>query len=166
MRMTHTDFTTVITVDRSPNEVFNAINHVEGWWSEEVEGITDRLHGEFRYRYRDVHQCSMKIIEFDPGRRVVWLVTGNHFSFTADKTEWVGTLVSFDIKEIGQGTELRFTHKGLVPEYECFNICRDAWTHYIHDSLRGLIENGKGEPNPKEGGFNEWLLEQYEGKAS
>ena len=42
------------------------------------------------------------------------------------------------------------THQGLVPEYECFEICRDAWTSYIQNSLRNLIVTGKGQPNGKE----------------
>jgi len=35
----------------------------------------------------------------------------------------------------------------LVPEYECFEICRDSWTNYIQNSMQKLITTGKGEPN-------------------
>ena len=41
------------------------------------------------------------------------------------------------------------TQVGLVPEYECFDICKGAWTTYIHNSLRSLITTGKGMPNGK-----------------
>ncbi|HCS19099.1 MAG TPA: hypothetical protein DIW47_00800 [Bacteroidetes bacterium] len=51
----------------------------------------------------------------------------------------------------------QFTHEGLVPEYECYAICENAWNSYIQGSLRTLIESGKGNPNPKEGGLNEEL---------
>jgi hypothetical protein len=33
--MTTSDFATAIMVDQTPEEVFNAINNVRGWWSEE-----------------------------------------------------------------------------------------------------------------------------------
>jgi hypothetical protein len=47
-------------------------------------------------------------------------------------------------------TQIRFTHVGLVPDYECYDLCRDAWGTYIRDSLRSLIQTGKGRPSPDE----------------
>ncbi len=51
----------------------------------------------------------------------------------------------------GNQTELRFTHVGLVPAYQCYNVCSDAWGTYVKGSLRDLITTGKGQPNPIEG---------------
>ena len=147
--MTTTDFTTTILVDRAPNEVFNAINNVRGWWSEEIEGSTNKLNDEFYYHYEDVHRSKMKITEFIPGRKVVWQVMDNYFSFTKDKSEWKGNTIIFEITERGNKTKLRFTQEGLVPEYECFDICQNAWSTYIQKSLYSLITTGKGQPNPK-----------------
>ena len=144
------DFTTTLVTYKSPKEVFDAINNVRGWWSEEVEGDTEKQGDEFRYHFRDVHRCSMKLTEVIPNQKVVWLVTDNYFNFTKDKSEWKGTEIIFEITEHEGKTMLRFTHKGLVPEYECFDICQNAWTRYIQQSLGGLINTGKGEPNSKE----------------
>ena len=141
------DFTTTILVDNTPEEVFNAINNVRGWWSEEIEGSTDKLNSEFDYHYEDVHRCKIKIVELVPNKKVVWSVLDNYFKFTKDKSEWKGTKIIFDIVEKENKTEMRFTHQGLVPAYECYEICRDAWTGYIQKSLRNLITAGKGQPN-------------------
>ncbi|MES2776516.1 MAG: SRPBCC domain-containing protein [Bacteroidota bacterium] len=145
--MTTQDFTTTISVDQSPSEVFNAVTNVRGWWSEEIEGGTEKLHDEFNYHYGDAHRCNMRLIEVIPDQKVVWLVLENYFKFTKDTTEWNGTKIIFDITEKDGKTQLRFTHQGLVPEYECFEVCSDAWTSYIQNSLRGLITTGKGKPN-------------------
>ncbi|WP_343616796.1 SRPBCC domain-containing protein [Flavobacterium sp.] len=145
--MSALDFTTAFTTDKSPEKVFEAVTNVRGWWSEEIEGNTAQLNDQFDYHYEEVHRCRIKLIEVIPNKKVVWLIEQNYFNFTEDKTEWTNTNPTFEITEKDGKTELRFTHFGLVPDYECFNICRDAWTNYIQNSLKKLIETGKGEPN-------------------
>lgn len=46
--MSNRNFTTFFTVDQTPEEAFAAINNVRGWWSEEIEGDTDKLGDEFK----------------------------------------------------------------------------------------------------------------------
>jgi hypothetical protein len=144
------DFSTSILVDQTPQEVFDAVNNVRGWWSEEIEGSTDKLNDVFTYHYEDVHRCTMKLIEVIPAKKVVWLVLDNYFKFTEDKSEWTGNHIVFDISEKDGKTQLRMTQIGLVPDYECFDICRDSWTNYIQHSLRNLVTTGKGSPNGKD----------------
>ncbi|MFN8284641.1 MAG: SRPBCC domain-containing protein [Chitinophagales bacterium] len=147
--MSTANFTTTIVVNQTPKEVFDALNHVRGWWSESIKGNTEELNGEFHYHYEDVHRCTMKIIESVPEQKVVWLVLENYFKFTKDTNEWTGDKIVFDITEKDSKTELRMTQQGLTSAYECFDICKDAWTNYIQKSLKNLIETGKGYPNGK-----------------
>ncbi|HEV3221772.1 MAG TPA: SRPBCC domain-containing protein [Puia sp.] len=148
--MKTSDFTTNLIVDQTPKEAFNAFNNVRGWWSEEIVGSSGKLNDEFTYHYKDVHNCKMKLIEFIPDKKVVWLVMDNYFKFTKDKSEWKGTKIIFELTEKDNKTQIRFTHMGLVPEYECFDICSNAWSQYIQQSLLSLITTGKGNPNAKE----------------
>src|SRR5512145_1483102 len=141
------DFTRTFTVDQTPREVFAAINNVRGWWSESIEGDTDKPGAEFHYHFQDIHRCHLKIIEFVPDKKVVWHVLDNYFNFTQDKTEWTDTKISFEISQNGGKTEVRFTHIGLVPLYECYDVCSDGWSTYINGSLHSLITTGKGQPN-------------------
>jgi hypothetical protein len=140
-------FTTSFTVDQTPEQAFAAINNVRGWWSEDVKGGTEKPGDIFNYRFRDLHRCTIKIKSSVPGKRVVWHVLNNHFSFTQDKTEWKGTDIVFEISEKDGRTEVRFTHDGLVPDYECYEACSAGWTTYINGSLKALIATGTGEPN-------------------
>src|SRR5262245_41193272 len=109
------DFTTTILVNNTRKEVFDAVNNVRGWWSEEIEGSTEKLNDEFNYHYKDVHRAKMKLIEVVPDKKVVWHVLDNYFSFTKDKSEWKDTKIIFEISEKGNQTQLHFTHLGLVP---------------------------------------------------
>lgn len=143
-------YSTVFTVDRSPQDAFEAINNVRGWWSQATEGDTGTLGAVFYYHYQDIHRCTFKITELVPGKKVAWRVLHNAFSFTRDKAEWNGTEVVFEIAQRDGKTEVRFTHVGLVPAYECYDICSDAWGKFIVGSLRDLIVTGQGQPNPVE----------------
>jgi hypothetical protein len=147
--MNTADFTTSILVSQTPQEAFNAINNVRGWWSEEIEGNTDKLNEVFNYHFEDVHRCQLKITEMVPNERVVWHVLNNYFKFTKDEKEWTGTNMIFEISKQGDKTHIRVTHQGLTPEYECFDICQNSWTMYVQESMYNLITTGKGKPNGK-----------------
>ena len=141
------NFTTKFLVDQSPTEVFDAIADVRGWWSGIIEGVTDSLGAHFTYRYRDIHYSKQEITEFVPAQRVTWQIVDSSLNFTSDPNEWTGTEIEFEISDRNGQTEVRFTHKGLVPALECFKDCSDAWSYYVNDSLRPLITSGQGLPN-------------------
>jgi hypothetical protein len=145
--MTKQGFSTSFSVDQTPEQVFAAINNVRGWWSGEITGDTKNLGASFTYRYRDMHRSTQKITEFVPGRKVVWHVTDADLTFVKDKKEWIGTDIVFEIAKKGARTELRFTHVGLVPAFECYGGCSGAWGALVGGNLRKLIETGKNQPD-------------------
>ena len=108
------DYTASFTVDQTPEEVFNAINNVRGWWSGELAGDTNKPGAEFTYCVQSMHRSKQKITEFVAGKRVVWRVLEADLSFTKDKSEWKGTEIVFEIAKTGNKTEVRFRHVGLV----------------------------------------------------
>jgi hypothetical protein len=95
--MNEQNFTTTFTVDKTPEEAFAAINNVRGWWSGEpgIEGSTDKLGGEFTYRYKPHHYSKQKITELIPGKKVGWIVLESQLNFVKDKSEWNGTKITF-----------------------------------------------------------------------
>src|SRR5262245_3547242 len=123
MTTTTQDFTMTLLVDATRDQVFAAINDVRGWWSEEIDGATDRLGAEFEFHYKDLHRSTHRITEMVRGERVVWQTVKSELGFVDDKREWDGTTIVFEVATRGKKTELRFTHVGLVPGIQCYGDC-------------------------------------------
>lgn len=138
------DFTTTFFVNQSSEEVFNAINNVRGWWQGEIEGETVKANDVFTYRMPGHHYSQQQIIESTPNEKVVWLITDSELKF-AHKNEWTDTKIIFEIKAINNKTQVRFTHVGLVPAFECYGDCSWAWNALMQESLVSLITTGKGK---------------------
>jgi uncharacterized protein YndB with AHSA1/START domain len=145
--MSNQSYTTSFSVDRAPDQVFDAVNDVRSWWMTRIDGDNHAVGDEFSYRVPGVHFCKMRVTELVAGERVVWQVVDNHMGFIEDQSEWKGTEIRFELSAKDGATEVRFTHDGLVPSYQCFDVCRNAWTFYVGDSLRSLAATGQGKPS-------------------
>lgn len=143
--MNQKNFTVTIEVSKSPEEVFAAINNVKGWWQGEVTGNTTKAGDEFEYRMKEFHYSKQKIVESIPYKKVVWLVIDSKLTSARKQDEWTGTKINFEISEHNNKTQLRFSHIGLVSEFECYGSCSNAWTQLIQKSLFSFITTGKGE---------------------
>lgn len=155
------NLTATMTVEHTPEEVFAAITDVRGWWCENIIGDTAALHDEFVFHDDFTHAgevvqgkegirfARFQLTEVVPGSRVVWHCVDADLTFVADRDEWTGTDVVFDITADDQGTTLSFVHKGLnSAESECYEACSAGWTFYITTSLPQLIATGAGQPIP------------------
>jgi hypothetical protein len=59
------------------------------------------------------------------------------------KKEWTKTKMIFEISAKGDKTILQFTHEGLVPEKECYEMCSKGWDMVIKDRLFNYITNNE-----------------------
>ena len=144
--MKEQDYHTSIAVDATAHEAFKSINSVSKWWTENLEGSSQKLNDEFTVRFGDIHFSKQKLVEVIPDKKVVWLVTDSKLNFLNNKHEWTNTKILFEIAEQDGKTQINFTHIGLVPEVECYNSCSNAWGQYINGSLFKLLTEGKGTP--------------------
>ena len=109
-------------------------------------GDSDKLGAEFTYRYKDAHRSKQKVTEFIPGKRVFWHVLNSELNFVKHKSEWNDTDIVFEISKKDGKTEVRFTHEGIVPGYECYGSCLSAWGTLVNGNLRKLITTGQPQP--------------------
>jgi hypothetical protein len=150
MNTTTSDFKIALSVNRKANEVFDAINNVRAWWTEDMEGKSQKLHDEFTVRFfDDIHVSTQKLVEVIANEKVVWLVTDSRLKFLENQNEWTGARISFEITERNRKTQIDFTHLGLVPEVECYKDCTLGWRRYINGSLLYLLTDGIGKPELK-----------------
>ena len=143
------DYHIKLMVDATPQDAFRCINDVTKWWTENLEGLSQKLNDEFSVRFGDVHYSRQRLIEVIPGKKIVWLVTDSNLNWLKNKHEWTNTKISFEITNKDSKTQIDFTHLGLVPEIECFTDCSNGWNQYIRQSLLSLLTTGKGQPDPK-----------------
>lgn len=149
------NFTMTLLVDQSPEQVFNAVQNVRGWWqgfySEEINGESKSLNDEFTFRAGDgAHFTRQKLVDSVPGKRIEWLVTESKLTFIQEQDEWKGTTFGFDISENAGKTKVVFTHHGLTPEVECYDACSTAWSLYLREKLLLLIENASPHKQPQQ----------------
>ncbi len=146
--MSTSDFSITLITEQSPQEVFNSIKNVRAWWSglygETFEGESEKLNDEFSYWAGDgAHYSKQKLIELVPDKKIVWLVTDSKLNFLKDKTEWTNTKLCFEVSEKDNKTQICFTHFGLLPKIECFDICSTVWTQYLQEGLLPLVASAK-----------------------
>jgi len=55
------------SVDEMPEQVFEAVTNVRGWWGAGIEGATRKQRDEFVYRHKDMHTSRHRVTEVVPG---------------------------------------------------------------------------------------------------
>ncbi len=123
---------------------------LRGWWTADCDVAT--AIGETHVFRFGPHYKHLRIEALAPDQELRWLCTAAHIDverFTR-KDEWVGTQIVFRLCAHGEGkTRLDFEHIGLVPSFECHEVCVDGWHHFL-DSLRLFAETGRGTPYENE----------------
>ena len=88
------------------NDVYTALATRDGlaaWWTTDTHGESTSG-GVIRFRFPQ-GGFDMKVLELRPAERVLWEVVDG-------PQEWVGTTVSFDLKQEGDYVIVLFKHQG------------------------------------------------------
>ena len=143
-----------LVLDATPAAVYAALTTpagLRGWWSEDSD-IADAVGGTHTFRFGP-HRKELSIERLVPGQEVRWRCTGAHIAVARlpRPDEWVGTEIVFRLAPAGIArTDLDFDHIGLEPTLGCYDMCEAGWDHFL-ESLRRLLETGRGTPHVPEG---------------
>ena len=135
-----------ITVKASAEEAMKKISQVNLWWAKDFSGKAEKLDDKFTVRFGETF-VDFKISELVPNKKVVWKVADCNLHSFKDKKEWNNTDVVFEISSANNSTNIDFTHVGLVPGVECYDVCEKGWDSYATGSLVKFLNEGKGQPS-------------------
>jgi uncharacterized protein YndB with AHSA1/START domain len=133
----------------SLDDVYGALTTVEGlsaWWTDATRGDTE-VDGVLQFRFRE-GGFDMVVRELEPAKHVLWEVVDG-------PAEWVGTTVSFDLKQEDDYTIILFKHEGWREPVEFMHHCSTKWATFLL-SLKSLVETGKGAPEPDDFKIDNW----------
>ena len=133
----------------SADQVYEALTTLDGlagWWTNDTTGDSG-LGGVVTFRFtRGV--IDMEVRELDAGKRVQWAPVGG-------PDEWLGTTVTFEIREEDGYTIVLFAHEGWREPVEFMHHCSTKWAVYLL-SLKALLETGAGAPHPHDVEVDNW----------
>ncbi|GAA2799207.1 hypothetical protein [Nonomuraea dietziae] len=119
-------------MDRTPQEAFQAITDVRGWWSQEVEGVTDQVGGEFDYHYRTSTAAGSASPNSCGPEKVAWRVLENYFDFIDDQAEWKDTRGRLrDLEKEGRRRDPLHPRRTGSRSTSVYDVCTNAWGGYI-----------------------------------
>jgi uncharacterized protein YndB with AHSA1/START domain len=133
----------------SLNDAYNALTTREGlsaWWTNNTQGES-KVGGVLQFRF-GAGGFDMKVLELHPAKRVLWQVVDG-------PEEWIGTKVSWELKEEGDYTIVLFKHQGWKETVEFLHHCSTKWGVFLM-SLKALLETGKGAPEPNDIKIDNW----------
>ena len=138
------DYQKEMTYSASPDVLFEAITQkLEQWWGKTDRGV-DQVGDEFKTSFGNAF-WKFRIAEFSPNKEVVWECIDGQPEF---EHEWVGTKLHWNISPAENGTQLSFTHKGLTPAFECYDVCAPTWDMFLSSSLKKLCGDREGDAAP------------------
>ena len=134
----------------SPDATYEALTTRAGlaaWWTNDTQGESE-LGEVTRFRFGGDRGFDMKVLELRPGKQVRWQVIEG-------PAEWLGTKVSFALRQDGDFTIVLFKHEGWKEPVEFMHHCSTKWGVFLL-SLKSLVETGKGAPWPNDTKIDDW----------
>jgi uncharacterized protein YndB with AHSA1/START domain len=143
-----------VGIKASLDEVYRALvtrEGLAGWWTTDTQG-TGKVGEALKFRFtadgKELGGFDMKVLELKPGKRVLWQVVEG-------PAEWIGTKISFDLRQEGDVVVVLFKHQGWKEPVEFTHQCSTKWAIFLM-SLKSLVETGKGQPSPDDVRIGYW----------
>jgi hypothetical protein len=139
------DYHCSITAKIPTKIAFDKIGQVSSWWATDFEGSAQKPGDTFTIRFGTTW-VTFEITEAIEGQKITWQVLDCEIPWLADKKEWTGTAIRWEVAASDDGTRIDMTHVGLLPSVECYDNCQKGWNHFIRESLFRFLTSDEGLP--------------------
>lgn len=132
------------------NDVYQALTTrkgLAGWWTSNTQGEGNMVGNVIEFRF-GAGGFDIKVIALDQPANVLWEVVNG-------PEEWIGTRISWDLKQDGDYIIVLFKHMDWKEPVEFMHHCSTKWAIFLM-SLKSLIETGKGTPDPNDVKIDNW----------
>ena len=117
-----------------------------GWWTSNTQGDST-VGGTIQFRF-GAGGFDMKVLELQAASRVRWQVVDG-------PPEWMGTTVTFDMRQEDEYAIVLFRHEGWKEPVEFMGHCSTKWAVFLM-SLKSMLETGTGQPDPHDVKIDNW----------
>jgi hypothetical protein len=118
-----------------------------GWWTSNTNGEGNKVGNVIEFRF-GAGGFDIKVTGLNPSDHVLWEVVDG-------PEEWIGTTISFNLKQDGDYIIVLFKHLDWKEPVEFMHHCSTKWAIFLM-SLKALIEIGKGTPDPIDVKIDNW----------
>ena len=144
-----------VGIQATSEKVFRALSTIEGlagWWTVNTRGVSavgKAITFQFRNPTGDtIGEFEMEVVKQEPSKGVQW-------KCVKGPTEWIGTEITFDLKQENEFTIVLFGHRKWKDAVEFTAHCSTKWAMFLM-SLKDLIETGKGKSAPRDIKIDNW----------
>ncbi len=138
------DYSISVSIQADAGKVFEALSGgISDWWGYMDQPVKKKgdiftvSWGEPWYRFR--------VMEFKPNEKIYWeCMDANQIigDMKGVQKEWVGTKLLWTIEPINaKEVTVTLIHRGLVPEFNCYDFCSSTWDRFIGDRLKKYLED-------------------------
>jgi len=145
----NTNYTREIIVSSTPYSAYKALTTgFDKWWTTGC-GPVSKTGDEITFKFGSSYWV-MQANNLVPGELVELECTEAHHLHdglpSSILNEWKGSILKWEIQKQGNKTKIVFSHDGLLPSLECYEVCAQGWDYYFVNSLKQYLDTGEGSP--------------------
>lgn len=116
---------------------------MSSWWTE-MTSVVKKIGDKTTAKFEDGTTWSFEVTSIEKNKLIEFnCYEANHIHLVTTpemRSEWKNTTLRFEIIPRGAETDIHFTHLGLTPEVNCYDICCTGWDHFFGSAFKAYLD--------------------------